>query len=87
MLRLKQITNFLFEIKNVHLNGRARSLRNLCVGPIVGFTLTVVNEFRRFLSQFSTNFHEILHILFSIHVVTTLTISRSFDKYLRSKTI
>ena len=24
---------------------------------IFGFTLTVVNEFRRFLSQFSTNFH------------------------------
>ena len=54
------------------------------VNPIVGFTLTVVNEFRRFLGQFLTNFHEILHSLFSIHVVTTLTISRSFDKYLRS---
>ena len=50
---------------------------------IVGFTLTVVNEFRRFLGQFS-NFHEILHKLFSIHVVHTLKISESFDKYLRS---
>ena len=39
---------------------------------IVGFTLTLVNEFRRFLSQFSTNFHEILHTLISIHVVTTV---------------
>ena len=42
---------------------------------IVGFTLTVVNDFRRFRSQhgqFSTNFHEILHTLFSIHGVTTL---------------
>ena len=47
----------------------------------VGFTLPVVNEFRRFLSQFSTNFHEILHTLLSIHVVTTL---KSCDKYLRS---
>ena len=26
-------------------------------GIIVGFTLSVVNEFRRFLGQFSTNFH------------------------------
>ena len=51
---------------------------------IVGFTLTVVNEFRRFLKQFLTNFHEILHTPFPIHVVTTLKVSRSFDKYLRS---
>ena len=51
---------------------------------IVRFTLTVVNEFRRFLGQFLTNFHEILHTLFSIHVVITLKISRSFDKYLKS---
>ena len=42
---------------------------------IVGFTLTVVNEFRRFLNKFSTNFHDILHTLFSIHVVTTLKVS------------
>ena len=48
----------------------------------VGFTLTVVNDFHRFLSQFSANFHEILHTLFSIHVVITLKVSRSFDKYL-----
>ena len=34
---------------------------------IVGFTLTTVNEFRRFLNQFSTNFHGVLHTLFSIH--------------------
>ena len=43
-----------------------------CQGPIcliIGFTLALVNEFCRFLSQFSTNFHEILHTLFSIHVV------------------
>ena len=51
---------------------------------LVGFTLTVVNEFRQYLRQFSTNFHEILHTLFSIHVVTTLKVSRSFDKYVRS---
>ena len=54
---------------------------------IVRFTLnssTRIIEFRGFLSQFSTNFHEILHTLFSIHVVTTLKISRSFDKYFRS---
>ena len=51
---------------------------------IVGFTLTVVNDFRRFLSQFTAIFHEILHTLFSIHVVTTLNVSRSFDKYYRS---
>ena len=49
------------------------SPKNHCT--IVGFTLTVVNKFRRFLSQFSTNFHEILHTLFSIHVVATLKIS------------
>ena len=54
---------------------------------IVGFTLTVVNEFRLFLSQFSNNFHEILHTLFSIHVVNTRKVSRIFDKYLRSYTI
>ena len=50
---------------------------------IVGFTLTVVNDFRRFLSRFSTNFHEILHTLFLIHVVITLKVSRRFDKYFR----
>ena len=54
---------------------------------IVGFTLTAVNEFRRLLSQFSTNCRKILHTLFSIHVVTTLKVLRSFDKYLRSWTI
>ena len=46
--------------------------------PIVRFTLnssTRIIEFRGFLSQFSTNFHEILHTLFSIHVVTTLKVS------------
>ena len=50
---------------------------------IPGFTFTVVDEFRRFLRQFSINFHEILHTLFSIHVVTTLKVPRSFDKYLK----
>ena len=48
---------------------------NVNVYFIVGFTLTVVNEFCRFLSQFSTNIFAILHTLFSIHVVTTLKIS------------
>ena len=38
---------------------------------IDGFTLTVMNDFCRFLSQFSTDFHEILRALFYIHVVTT----------------
>ena len=42
---------------------------NVTLG-IVGLTLTVVNEFHRFLGQFPTNFHEILHTLFSIDVVT-----------------
>ena len=46
--------------------------------------ITVENEFRRFLSQFSTNFHEILLTLFSIYVVTTLNVSKTFDKHLRS---
>ena len=50
----------------------------------VVFTLTVVNEFRGFLSQFLTNFRVILHTLFSIHVVTTLKVSQSFDKYFKS---
>ena len=54
------------------------------ISIIVGFKITVVDEFRGFLSQFSTNFHEILDTLFSIHVVTALKVSRSFDKYLRS---
>ena len=39
------------------------------------------NEFRGFLSQFSTNFHEILHTLFSMLVVTT---QKSFDKYFKN---
>ena len=42
----------------------------------------MVNEVRRFLSQFSTIFYEILHTLFSIHVVTTVKVSRSFEKCL-----
>ena len=51
---------------------------------IPGFTFTVVDEFLWFLRQFSINFHEILHTLFSIHVVTTQKVSRSFDEYLKS---
>ena len=54
----------------------------------VRFTLnsfTRINGFRGFLSQFSTNFHEILHTLFAVHVVTTLKFSilevRPFDIY------
>ena len=58
------------------------ALRRL--GPIPRFTFTVVDEFRRLLRQFSINFHEILHTVFSIHVVTTLKVSRSFDKYFKS---
>ena len=53
----------------------------------VRFTLnssTGIIEFRGFFSKFSTNFHKILPTLFSIHVVTTLEISQSFDDYLRS---
>ena len=64
----------------------------VCIVPdhtaiIVKFTLnpsTRIIAFRGFLSQFSINFHEILHTLFPIHVVTTLKISRSFDEYFRS---
>ena len=51
--------------------------------PIIRFTLnssTRINEFRGFLSQFSTDFHEILHTLFSIHVVTTLKVLISISK-------
>ena len=66
------------------LNGTLGNFQGCCQMTIVVFTLTAVNEFRRFLSQSSTNFHEILHSLFSIHVVTTQKVSRSFDKYLRS---
>ena len=57
---------------------------NVLISTIVGFTLTVVNDFCGFIRQFSTNFHEILHTLFSIQVVTTLKVLRSFDKYFRS---
>ena len=39
---------------------------------IIGFTLSVLNDFNRFLSQFSTNCHNILQAPFSIHVLTTL---------------
>ena len=61
-----------------------RNSVHLPVFAIVGFTLTILDDFRRLLSQFSTNFHEILHTLFSIHVVTTLKVSWILDKYLRS---
>ena len=56
---------------------------NNILSTIVRFTLnssTRIIEFRGFLSQFSTNFHEILHTLFSIrscrvdHVVSTLKV-------------
>ena len=50
------------------------ALALLCYVPKVGFTLPVVYEFHVFLIQFSNNFHEILHTLFSINVVTTLKI-------------
>ena len=41
---------------------------------VVGFTLTMVNNFRRFLIQFSTNCHTISQILFSIDGAATLKI-------------
>ena len=69
------------------LGHRLRRIMFALLISIVWFTLTVVNDFRRFLSQFSTNFHEILHTLFFIHVVTTLKVSRSFNKYFRSYTL
>ena len=58
----------------------------MSLNAIVRFTIHQPGllNFRGFLSQFSTNFHEILHTLFSIHVVTTLKILRSFDKYFGS---
>ena len=37
---------------------------------------TMTNVFSGFLSQFSTNFYEILHTLFAIHVVTTAKLPR-----------
>ena len=62
----------------------ARGVRNLTIFPIMWIWLPHgLNEFRGFLSQFSTNFHEFLHTIFPIHVVTTLKVSRSFDKYCR----
>ena len=39
-----------------------------------------MNEFRGFLSQFSTNFHEFVHTLFSIHVATTLKVLISMSE-------
>ena len=44
---------------------------------IVRFTL---NSSTRIM-EFSTNIHEISYTQFSIHVVTTLKISQSFDQY------
>ena len=41
---------------------------------VVEFTSTVVNDFRWFLSQFSTNHLEILQALFSSDAATTLEI-------------
>ena len=41
----------------------------LRVYNLIHIILALVNEYRRFLSQFSTNFHESLHTLFSIYVV------------------
>ena len=41
---------------------------------IIGFTLTVVNDFRWFHSQFSTNCHEILQALFPNDAATSLKI-------------
>ena len=41
-------------------------------GPVPLNSSTRINEFRGFFSQFSINFNEILHTLFSIHVVTTM---------------
>ena len=64
---------------------RLEQIQNGCLSAIIpGFTFTVVDEFRRLLRPFSINFHEISHTLFSIPVVTTLKVSRSFDKYFKS---
>ena len=43
---------------------------------IVLFTLTVVNYFRCFLSQFSTNSNEIVQALLPSHEATTLFIEK-----------
>ena len=86
-MREKGVTNTNFGPSQLHNQITSTMLCHLaapCLTLIPGFTFTVVDEFRRFLSQFSINFHEILHTLFSIHVVTTLKVSRSFDKYLKS---
>ena len=40
----------------------------------------MMKDFRRFLSQFSTDFPEISHTLFAIHVIDY---PESFDKYIR----
>ena len=53
---------------------------------IVGFTLTVVNDFRWFFSElFSTNCHEILLAIFSnvSHIVTTLKNSLKHNVYFK----
>ena len=42
--------------------------------PTIICSSTRVNEFRAFLSQFSTSFHTILHTLFSIHVAIRPTL-------------
>ena len=39
------------------------------IGYIIRFILTVVNGFRRRLSQFSSNSHDILQALFSENVI------------------
>ena len=62
---------------NTEYNGRFTFINSQKVTVnsfIVRFTLnssTRDNGFRGFLSQFSTNFHEILHTLFSIYIATT----------------
>ena len=43
---------------------------------LAAMSIVVVNDFRRFLRQFSTNFHEISYSLFSIHAVIALKVSR-----------
>ena len=47
--------------------GRRNGSRNCEINyrPVPRFTLIIVNEFRRFLSQLSTNFHEILQAISS----------------------
>ena len=80
LLIIDEETNSANQSTYIHFFSLSLSMFILVISPIkqlyiVRFTLnssTRIIEFRGFLSQIWTNFHEILHTLFSIHVVTTL---------------